>query len=90
MAGGGRALDLDNKRMVISATVTGVLIGIVVGFPAGVLYAVARRGWTDHTAAKKAVPTARRVAFRRTREALILGVLLAVVGAVAIGIARGR
>jgi len=68
----------------------GVLIGIVVGFPGGVLYAVARRGWTDLAGAKKAVPTARKTAFNRTREGLILGFALAVVGAVAIGLARHR
>ena len=74
--------------MSVSPLVTGVLIGIVVGFPAGVLYAVARRGWTDVAGAKKAVPGARKVAMTRTREALVLGFALAVVGAVAIGLAR--
>ncbi len=76
--------------MSVSATVAGVLVGLVVGFPAGVLFAVARRGWTDVGAAKRAVPTARRTARARTREALVLGFLLAVVGAVAVGITRGR
>lgn len=76
--------------MSVTSTVAGVLIGLVVGFPAGVLYAVARRGWTDLAGAKKAVPTARKTAYNRTREALLLGGLLAIVGAVAIGIARGR
>ena len=90
MAGWGRAQDLDNERMVLSATVTGVLIGIVVGFPAGVLFSAMRRGWSDVGTAKRAVPTARRHARARTREALILGLLLFIVGAVAIGIARGR
>ena len=68
----------------------GVLIGIVVGFPAGVLYAVARRSWTDFTGAKKAIPAARKAAWNRIREALILGALLTIVAAVGIGLARGR
>jgi hypothetical protein len=76
--------------MNVSATVAGVLIGLVIGFPAGVLFAVARRGWNDVGTAKRAIPTARRNARARTREALILGLLLAVVGAVAVGIARGH
>ncbi len=76
--------------MSLSSTVGGVLTGLVVGFPAGVLFAMARRGWTDVANAKKAVPTARKTAVSRTGEALVLGVLLAIVGAVAIGIARGR
>jgi hypothetical protein len=76
--------------MSVSPIVVGVLIGIVVGFPGGVLYAMARRGWTDLGGAKRAVPTARKTAFTRTREALILGFALAVVGAVAIGLARHR
>jgi hypothetical protein len=76
--------------MIITSTVAGVLIGLVIGFPAGLLFAVARRGWTDVGAAKRAIPTARRNARARTREALLLGLLLFIVGAVAIGIARGR
>jgi hypothetical protein len=76
--------------MSVSSTVLGVLIGLVVGFPAGMLYAAARRGWTDVRTAKRAIPTARRTARARTREALILGLLLFVAGAVAVGIARGR
>jgi hypothetical protein len=76
--------------MSVSLTVAGVLIGIVVGFPAGMLYSTARRGWIDVAGAKKAVPTARKTAMSRTREALVLGFLLAIVGAVAIGIAKGR
>jgi hypothetical protein len=90
MASTAGRIDEDNSPMSVSSTVAGVLIGLVVGFPAGMLFAIARRGWTDLTGAKKAVPTARKVAFTRTREAVILGALLAVVGAVAIGIARGK
>jgi len=90
MGGAFACIDRDNGSMTITSTLAGVLIGLVVGFPAGVLYAVARRGWTDVGAAKKAVPTARKTAFKRTREALFLGLLLFIVGAVAIGIYRGR
>jgi hypothetical protein len=90
MAGVGAGIDHDNGSMTITSTLAGVLIGLVVGFPAGVLFAVARRGWNDVGAAKRAVPTARKTAFKRTREALFLGLLLFVAGAVAIGIYRGR
>ena len=73
-----------------SPIIVGVLIGIAVGFPGGVLYASARRAWTDLSGARKAIPVARRIAFTRTREALILGVLLAIATGVAIGLARHR
>ena len=72
----------------MTATTVGVLIGVVVGFPGGVLYATVRRSWTDFSGARKAIPIARKTALARTREALLLGLALAVVGAVAIGIAR--
>jgi hypothetical protein len=71
-----------------SPIVVGVLIGIVVGFPGGVLYAAARRSWADYSGAKKTTAGVRKTAFTRTREALVLGFFLAIVGAVAIGIAR--
>jgi len=73
-----------------SPTIVGVLIGIVVGFPGGMLYATARRAWTDLSGARKAIPVARTIAFTRAREALILGVLLAIATGVAIGLARHR
>lgn len=74
----------------VSPLIVGILIGVVVGFPGGMLYAKARRGWTDVSAAKKAIPTARKAALLRTREALILGLFLAIAGAVAIGLARSH
>ena len=74
----------------VSPLILGVLIGVVVGFPAGMLYAKARRGWTDVSTAKKAMPVVRRAALLRTREALILGLFLAIAGAVAIGLARSH
>jgi hypothetical protein len=82
--------DRQNGSMNLSSTVGGVLIGLIVGFPAGVLFASARRGWADVGTAKRTVPTARKAARARTREALVLGFLLAIFGAVAIGIARGH
>jgi hypothetical protein len=90
MASGGLRVDHHNDPMNVTSTITGVLIGLVVGFPGGMLYSAARRGWADLATAKKGIPVARKNAFVRTREAVILGVLLAIVGAVAIGIARGR
>jgi hypothetical protein len=90
MAGCDRSIDHDNGSMTITATFAGVLIGLVVGFPAGVLFSAMRRGWSDVGTAKRAIPTARRHARARTKEALVLGLLLFIVGAVAIGIARGR
>jgi hypothetical protein len=71
-----------------SPLVTGVLIGIVVGFPGGMLYSAFRRSWTDVAGAKKAIPGARKIAMNRTREFLVLGVILAVALAVAIGLAK--
>jgi hypothetical protein len=76
--------------MKASPIVVGVLIGIVVGFPGGMLFAAARRSWTDFFVARKAIPVVRKTALLRTREALILGLLLAIAGAVAIGVARAR
>jgi len=90
MAGCDRCIDHDNGSMTITATLAGVLIGLVVGFPAGVLFSAMRRGWSDVGTAKRAIPTARRHARARTREALVLGLLLFIAGVVAIGIARGK
>jgi hypothetical protein len=90
MAGVAAGVDRNNGRMTVSTTITGVLIGLVIGFPAGWLYATTRRSWNDLRTARKGVPTARKNAVNRTREALILIFILAIVGAVGIGIARGR
>ena len=76
--------------MEASPIIVGVLIGIAVGFPGGMLYASARRAWTDLSGARKAIPGARKIAFTRTREALILGILLAIATGIAIGVARHR
>jgi hypothetical protein len=74
----------------LSPAVIGVLIGLIVGFPAGALYASARRSWSDLSGARKAIPIARKTAWTRTRQAVVLGFALAVVAAIGIGIARDR
>lgn len=66
-------------------TLAGVLVGLVAGFPAGVLYAVARRAWSDVGVTKSAVPNLQRSAWGFTGQAIFLGFLLAVVVAYALG-----
>jgi hypothetical protein len=74
----------------VSATVGGVLVGLVAGFPAGMLFISMKRAWSDVSTAKAAVPKARQGAWGRTREALLLGFLLAVGVALAIGASRAN
>ena len=74
----------------VSATVGGVLVGLVAGFPAGMLFVTVKRAWADVNTAKAAVPKARKGAWGRTREALLLGFFLAIGVALAIGAARGN
>jgi hypothetical protein len=74
----------------VSATLGGVVMGLVAGFPAGMLFVTVKRAWADVTTAKAAVPKARKGAWSRTREALLLGFLLAVGVALAIGAVRGN
>lgn len=70
---------------VTGPTLVGILIGLVCGVPAGMLVANLRRSWVDVGAAKKAVPTARKGAWSRTREVFLLGFLLMIAVALAIG-----
>ena len=56
----------------------------MVGFGAGVLYAVARRAWADLGTVKRAVGTTNRAAWLRTRELIVLGFLLAIAAALAL------
>ena len=70
---------------VTAAMIGGLLVGLVCGVPAGMLVANVRRGWVDVGAAKKAVPVARKGAWGRTREAFLLGFLLVIAVALAIG-----
>jgi hypothetical protein len=74
----------------VSATVGGVLVGLVAGFPAGMLFVSVRRAWIDVTTAKAAVPKARKGAWGRTREALLLTFFLAIGVALAIGAVRSQ
>jgi hypothetical protein len=73
-----------------SATVGGVLIGLVAGFPAGIIFVALRKAWADVGTAKKAVPKARRGAWGRTREAAILTFLLMLGVVLGIGAIRHR
>ena len=66
-------------------TMPGILVGVTTGFGAGVLFAVARRAWKDHATISRAAGPAAKAAWRRTMEMLVLGFLLAVVVAYAIG-----
>jgi hypothetical protein len=72
----------------VNATVAGVLVGLVAGFPAGMLFVSLKRAWSEVGTAKAAVPKARKGAWGRTRDALVLGFLLAVGLAIAIGRVR--
>jgi hypothetical protein len=74
----------------VSATVGGVVVGLVAGFPAGMLFVSMKRAWSDVATAKKAVPTARKGAWGRTREAIVLCFFLAIGVALAIGAAHSN
>jgi hypothetical protein len=71
-------------------TLAGVLVGLVGGFGAGWLYAVMRRAWRDVDVAQRGAAGVKRAAWRRTGEALVLGFLLTVAVAYALGTANGR
>jgi len=66
-------------------TLPGVLIGAVVGLPAGILYATFRRAWRDVSSYQKSTDNATRNAWKRTADMLVLGFLLAVAVAYALG-----
>jgi hypothetical protein len=66
-------------------TLPGVLVGAVVAFPAGMLYAIFRRAWRDVSSYQKSTDTAQRNAWRRTADLLVLGFLLVVAVAYALG-----
>lgn len=71
-------------------TLAGVLIGIVVGFPGGVLFQVVRAAWKGHASLAQATEGARKSAWRRTFEFALLGFLLLVFAAYALGQANDR
>jgi hypothetical protein len=66
-------------------TLGGFLIGALVGFGVGFLYAVVRRAWRDLAGARAGVGTASKSAWARTGDFLILGFFLAVIAALALG-----
>ena len=66
-------------------TLGGFLVGGVVGFGLGALYAITRRAWRDLAGAKAGAAAAGRGAWRRTGEFVILGFFLAVFAALALG-----
>jgi hypothetical protein len=66
-------------------TLGGFMFGLIVGLGTGWLWAVFRRAWRDYGGSKKIVAGAQRNAWLNTRHLLILGFLLAVVAALALG-----
>jgi hypothetical protein len=74
----------------VTPILAGFLIGLVAGFPGGMLFARVRRGWSDVSSAKAGVPKARRSAWTVTRQAIILGLLLALAAAAMLGAHRNR
>ena len=74
----------------VSPIVSGVLIGLVAGFPGGMLFARVRRGWSDVSSAKAGVPKARKTAWTLTRQAIILGLLLALAAVAMLSAQRNR
>jgi hypothetical protein len=71
-------------------TLAGVLVGVVVGFPGGILFQYFRSAWQGHAAMQKATAAAGRAAWRRTFEFIFLGFLLLTVAAYMLGQANDR
>lgn len=71
-------------------TVGGLYAGLVIGFGVGWLYAEFRRGWRTLTAAKTVADVARKNAWGRSGDLLVLGFLLAVAAALMMGNIGGR
>jgi hypothetical protein len=71
-------------------TLAGVLVGVVVGFPGGVLFQFARSAWKGKAGLQKATAEAGSVAWRRTLELIFLGFLLLAVAAFMLGQANDR
>lgn len=71
-------------------TLGGLLAGVVLGFPAGVLFTLVRAAWNDHTGARAKAAEAGRTKWRLPGQGLLLGFLLAVAAALTLGgIAEG-
>jgi hypothetical protein len=68
-----------------NVTMGGFFAGLVVGMGAGWLWAVVRRAWNDHAGAQRATAGVGRAKWRRTGDLVVLGFMLAVAGALALG-----
>jgi hypothetical protein len=66
-------------------TMGGFLAGLVVGMGAGWLWATFRRAWRDHAAANRTAAGAGRIKWQRSGDLVVLGFLLAVAAALALG-----
>ena len=66
-------------------TLPGVLVGAVFAFPAGMLYATFRRAWRDVSTYQKSTQNATNNAWKRTADLIVLGLLLAICAAYALG-----
>jgi hypothetical protein len=71
--------------MLRGVTAMGLLLGLAIGFPAGMAYAVGRRAWRDLSGAKRLVGGARTAAWGATRLMVVwlVGLSVLVVAAVA-------
>ena len=74
--------DVDRSTHV---TLGGFVAGLIVGLGIGWLWAFFRQAWRAASGTKKLAETAQRNAWLNTRHLLILGFLLAVVAALALG-----
>ncbi|GAA3290264.1 hypothetical protein GCM10020218_060580 [Dactylosporangium vinaceum] len=63
----------------------GFLLGGLVGFGFGFLYAMARRAWASHASARELASGAGKSAWARTGELIVLGFFLAVFAALVLG-----
>jgi hypothetical protein len=61
------------------------LTGALVGFGLGWLYALCRNAWGGVASMQRGTAAATKGAWRRTRELVVLGFLLLVVAAMALG-----
>lgn len=66
-------------------TLPGLLVGAVLAFPAGMLYAIFRRAWRDVSSYQKSTDNASKNAWSRTADLVVLGLLLAICAAYALG-----
>lgn len=66
-------------------TLGGFLAGVVIAFPAGVLFQLARAGWRSHASQRADAAAAGRRKWQLARQAVVLGFLLVVAGALALG-----